>query len=359
MLILLTASLSACGNQPADTSAQDVKQENMQDSTTLLSNETPYILYQIQADSIDDNLKDKVKNTLDERLESLNYGEALVQIEGDDEVAVVFPADVDNVKEIADRLNVTSKLTFEDYQGNVLMTGQDIQEVKVEYGPFTGVNEDGYYLSLEFTETGKSKFKDATAQIAELSEPNNYLAIKLNDEIITTPSVSEAIDSNSCIISGNFDKGSANQLATSIKGTSLPFSLNMVKVNNPNADSIDNKKEKEPESNGNETENIDPEMPYFLQRLGTVKHEDGTYSFKGIITNINLAYGASVYITTANGRQFSTGSTGLINDLRTEVVWNERQGKYVVLFNEILEGRSPGMMEFFYDKDGNYLRFTY
>ena len=255
ILILITAGLSACGNQSVGTSAQDVKQENMQDSATLLSDETPYILYQIQADSIDDNLKDKVKNTLDERLESLNYGEALVQIEGDDEVAIVFPSDVDNVEEIADRLNVTSKLTFEDYQGNIFMTGQDVQEVKVEYGPFTGVNEDGYYLSLEFTETGKSKFKDATAQIAELSEPNNYLAIKLNDEIITTPSVSEAIDSNSCIISGNFDKHEANQIATSIKGSSLPFSLSMVKVNNPNADSTYSENESMGKAKKTETPN--------------------------------------------------------------------------------------------------------
>lgn len=255
ILILITAGLSACGNQSVDTSAQDVKQENIEDSATLLSDETPYILYQIQADRIDDNLKDKVKNTLDERLESLNYGEALVQIEGDDEVAIVFPSDVDNVEEIADRLNVTSKLTFEDYQGNIFMTGQDVQEVKVEYGPFTEVNEDGYYLSLEFTETGKAKFKNATAKIAELSEPNNYLAIKLNDEIITAPTVSEAIDSNSCIISGNFDKGSANQLATSIKGTSLPFSLSMVKVNNPNADSIDSKNESAGKTKKTETPN--------------------------------------------------------------------------------------------------------
>lgn len=176
-----------------------------------------------------------------------------------------------------------------------------------------------------------------------------YITIKIDSDGTETETYAIAINPND-----NELLSEINQIIREAQNDGTIQNL-IKKYNIQNADSIDNKKE--PESNGSETENVDPDMPYFLQRLGTVKHEDGTYSFKGIITKINPL--GSVYITTSNGKQFSTGNADLIYNLRTTTFWNERKGAYVVLYNEILEGYQPGMMEFFYDKDGNYLGFTY
>lgn len=287
ILILITAGLSACGNQPKYTSEEQYYLNHYYRAKHILI---------LKNDLETGKKKDNAKQTFEVLGEKAN----LIVAAGDN-VTKHFDHLIEEYSEDPDYKNNPNGYFFTD--------GEMIEEFEnavknTEIGESTSCESDyGYHIILRLA-------LDETPEIFEEGYQKSNEKESLKD----------------CLV--------YKQSADSLK------------------DKIKNQTE-------NETENIDPDMPYFLQRLGTVKHEDGTYSFKGIITNINLAYGASVYITTANGRQFSTGSTGLINDLRTEVVWNERQGKYVVLFNEILEGRSPGMMEFFYDKDGNYLGFTY
>lgn len=104
-------------------------------------------------------------------------------------------------------------LNFTDYKNNILLTGKDISTVRTEYDN----DKKQYYIALTFTAQGRKKFKKATADIAKLPSPNNKIDIKLDGIVISSPSVSEEIDSDSCIISGDFSKESAESLAKQIE----------------------------------------------------------------------------------------------------------------------------------------------
>lgn len=82
-----------------------------------------------------------------------------------------------------------------------------------------GVDESGnYVVYLSFTSNGTSKFSSATASYSQIS-------IWLDDTMISAPSVSEQITTNTAVISGNFDAESATDLANKINAGSLPFAL--------------------------------------------------------------------------------------------------------------------------------------
>lgn len=97
---------------------------------------------------------------------------------------------------------------------DVLLSGsEDIESATA------GVDESGnYVVYLSFTSNGTSKFSSATASYSQIS-------IWLDDTMISAPSVSEQITTNTAVISGNFDAESATDLANKINAGSLPFAL--------------------------------------------------------------------------------------------------------------------------------------
>lgn len=58
----------------------------------------------------------------------------------------------------------------------------------------------------------------------------NYIAIVLDNQVISSPRVSSTIDDDSCVIEGNFTEDSARQLANLIGSGALPFSLKQVEL---------------------------------------------------------------------------------------------------------------------------------
>ncbi|MDO4744600.1 MAG: protein translocase subunit SecD, partial [Clostridia bacterium] len=83
---------------------------------------------------------------------------------------------------------------------------------------------------LTLTDEGVKKFAEATARVAALSDGNNYIAIMMDNMIISAPLVREAINSEECIISGEFDSDSTKALAGNIRSGQLPFSLAQVEL---------------------------------------------------------------------------------------------------------------------------------
>ena len=61
--------------------------------------------------------------------------------------------------------------------------------------------------------------------MAAKPEGSNYISIKLDDSIISQPSVSERINDTHCVISGSFDEAGAKQLATLISSGQLPVAF--------------------------------------------------------------------------------------------------------------------------------------
>lgn len=125
-------------------------------------------------------------------------------------------------------LSQVAKLTFQDYQGNVVLEGTDVASAKSIYGQPSQNANSQYYVQVEFTSEGASKFADATATAAAQSSPNNIIQIVMDDKVVSSPRVSEKIDSTSCVITGDFDAESASMLANQINSGNLPFEMTKI-----------------------------------------------------------------------------------------------------------------------------------
>ena len=83
---------------------------------------------------------------------------------------------------------------------------------------------------MQFTSEGQKKFAEATGNIAARTDGTNIMAIVMDNQVISSPSVSSQIDSDSCVISGSFSRDSASELADLINAGQIPFSLKQVEL---------------------------------------------------------------------------------------------------------------------------------
>lgn len=105
-------------------------------------------------------------------------------------------------------------LKFVDCNNNILLDRNDIEEVNVEANEQQNGNDDSTYcVVFKFTADGRKKFKKATADISQIPKPNNHINIMIDDTIISSPTVSQEVDSETCILSGTFSEDEANELA--------------------------------------------------------------------------------------------------------------------------------------------------
>ena len=172
-----------------------------------------------------DEALEKAVNIMRNRLDGMGQNEATVSKVGSDSLRIEIPG-ITNPEEAVQTLGSTAKLTFEDSDGNIVIEGKDVKAAQAVYGQ---VNQNSvgseWYVSLEFNDTARAAFADATERMAAKPEGSNYISIKLDDEIISRPSVSERINDTHCVISGSFDEAGAKQLATLISSGQLPVAF--------------------------------------------------------------------------------------------------------------------------------------
>ncbi|RHP18693.1 protein translocase subunit SecD [Butyricicoccus sp. AF35-5AC] len=179
------------------------------------------------------NLSDdmnSVQKVIRQRLTGKGFTEATVSLSGDNRVTVEIPQ-ITNPEEAVQTLGTTAQLTFVDADGKEWLTGSDVKKATYGYGRPTG-NEvaDTHYVEVQFTSEGKQKFAEATESIAARTDGTNVMAIVMDDQVISAPSVSSKIDSDSCVISGSFTRDSATELANLINAGQIPFSLKQVEL---------------------------------------------------------------------------------------------------------------------------------
>ena len=166
------------------------------------------------------------------RLKNIGLTEATVSAQGDDRIVVEIPA-VESTAEAAAMIGSTAKLEFRDADGNVVLDGSAIKDAVAEYGQQSEYSANEHYVTLtlkdEFVETWAQATAAAAARASEVDETTgrakNFIAIYLDDDLQSDPSVAEEINSNTCVISGGFDAESAKQLAGVIKAGALPIQL--------------------------------------------------------------------------------------------------------------------------------------
>ena len=175
------------------------------------------------------------------RLVSLNINDSEVYNDTkNDRIIVRFPWQAGEknfdpeaaVKELGDTAELTFRIgdeydTDEDGnitpKGEIVLRGADINTAS--NGPATEEEGGGYLVQLKLNDSGKEKFAKATAQLAGSSTP---LSIWLDDEMISAPTVKEALTQGTAVITGNFTYESSKLLADKINSGALPFNLETV-----------------------------------------------------------------------------------------------------------------------------------
>ncbi|MBP3627156.1 MAG: protein translocase subunit SecD [Clostridia bacterium] len=172
---------------------------------------------------ITDEDMDAAKAIIETRLVNNNITDYEVYTDNDNhQIIVRFPwaadeSDFDATAAVQE-LGETALLTFcrnEDKNDVILSGSEDIERAEA------GVDENGaYVVYLYFTETGKSKFATATAQLV-----GQKISIWMDETEISAPTVNEAITNGTAYINGMESSEAAKELADKINAGSLPFSL--------------------------------------------------------------------------------------------------------------------------------------
>lgn len=186
------------------------------------------ILFEADTDKVADGDMDAVVQVLRTRLDAAGQFEATVAQQGTKRVRVEIPAVMDT-QEAVELLGTTAKLEFRDKDGQVVLKGEQVKKAQAVYDTLDSSGAKGYQVSLELTAEGRKAFAEATERVAGYSaESGNYIAIYLDETVVSSPRVQEKIDSETCVITGEFTVEDATTLASQIQSGKLPFSIKVV-----------------------------------------------------------------------------------------------------------------------------------
>lgn len=105
--------------------------------------------------------------------------------------------------------------------GPAQVNGQDVKDAKGIIDPQRGM----WIVTMEFTDKGADKFAKITGELAAKQSPQNQFAIVLDGEVISDPSVSQALTGGNAEISGGFTQQSAQDLGNMLSYGALPLSF--------------------------------------------------------------------------------------------------------------------------------------
>jgi len=161
------------------------------------------------------------------RLDSNGLNEATVSeqvSESQKRLRVEIPA-VTDPNEAIEYLGAMASLSFRNPDGTEVLNGTHIKDAVPSIG------EDGsVVVQLQFTSEGQSLFAEATAALV-----GQQLSIYVDNNLISAPTVQEAINSETCVITGDFETEEAQLLANQIKSGTLPFALTPISQNSVGA----------------------------------------------------------------------------------------------------------------------------
>lgn len=88
----------------------------------------------------------------------------------------------------------------------------------------------GWFISLDFTGEGTTKFGNLTKSVVDLASPQNQVAIVLDGVVVSAPRINEAILGGRAQITGSFTQVEAQDLANVLKYGSLPLAFDRGEV---------------------------------------------------------------------------------------------------------------------------------
>lgn len=161
-----------------------------------------------------------------QRVDELGVSEPIIQLSGSDRLVVEL-AGIDDPEQAVEMIGKTAKLEFVDHEGNVVVTGDKLKEARAILN-----DKRQAEITLEFNSEGSQLFADATSRLVSTFPANDdrrVIGIILDEEVLTTPYVTQAITNGLASISGGFATyEEAADLAALLRGGSLPVGTEII-----------------------------------------------------------------------------------------------------------------------------------
>lgn len=151
--------------------------------------------------------------------------EAEVYQEGADRINIEIPG-VTDANSILEELGKPGSLQFQTMDGAVVLEGTDVADAQAASRTDEITGNRQYVVSLTLTDEGATKFAVATA-----ANVGSQIAIIYDGEVISAPTVNEAINNGQAQISGSFTYEEADQLASTIRIGTLSLELQELRSN--------------------------------------------------------------------------------------------------------------------------------
>ena len=145
--------------------------------------------------------------------------EAQVYQEGDNRINVEIPG-VTDANEILEDLGKPGSLVFKDAEGNEVLQGSDVASAEGQVAQDQTTKNNEYIVSLTFTDEGSEKFAEVTS-----ANVGKQISIVYDGEVISAPTVKEAITGGQCQIDGMGSIEEAKELASFIRIGGLKLEL--------------------------------------------------------------------------------------------------------------------------------------
>ncbi len=175
------------------------------------------ITYQVMEDDpSEEDMSDTIYK-LQKRVEQYST-EASVYQEGTDRISIEIPG-VTDANAILDELGKPGSLEFQTSDGETVITGADVETASVKSGT-DDLGNNEFMVELDLNDEGAEKFAEATA-----ANVGDYIAIIYDDELISYPTVNEAITGGVAYITGSFTYEEADSLASTIRIGGLSLEL--------------------------------------------------------------------------------------------------------------------------------------
>jgi preprotein translocase subunit SecD len=183
-----------------------------------------HFLYQADLSQIPEQEKkeamESLKNVIEKRVNFFGVKEPIIQIQG--ERIIIELSGFSDPKKAIEEIGKTPFLEFREKKGedfvSTPLTGRYLKGAQVSFDQFNAPA-----ISLEFNEEGAKLF-------AEITERNvgKPLAIFLDGNLISAPTVREKIPSGKAEITGKFSLEEAKELARNLNAGALPVPINLI-----------------------------------------------------------------------------------------------------------------------------------
>ena len=193
----------------------------------------------IESDAQGDAM-DSARDVIERRVNAFGVSEPLVQVSGSDRLIIELPG----IKDINEAINLIGQTPFLEFRtenpnppvltpdetGNVTLSaddafistglsGKQLERATLEFDPNTGIPQ----VLLQFDGEGTKLFADITA-----TNIGKRIAIFLDGEVLSAPTVNTSISNGQAVISGQFTVQEARDLVTRLNSGALPVPIKLI-----------------------------------------------------------------------------------------------------------------------------------